>query len=242
MTSLQDLADAAQRAQGQSVISTAGWIMPAGIRFTAAIATPAEIDALAIKTGAPRHTAALTVIESGWATVYMPPCNPASTDEALKWIELLRHELAHVTGHWDALHRVKGMNDMLTSCLTARCETRLVGLHADLVRVIERASHDASIQFIVTCGLRTLEQQRALFDMGKSQTMNSRHLTGHAVDLAALSAGQVTWQWPAYEELAEVVKRAAANEDVPLTWGGDWAFKDGCHFELPRESYPDAIA
>jgi hypothetical protein len=123
--------------------------------------------------------------------------------------------------------------------LTARCGQRLAGVHPDLVRVVERAARDGT-KFRVIEGLRTMDRQAELVRAGKSQTMRSRHLTGHAVDLAALDeAGRVTWARPAYEALASQVKAAAAAEGVPVEWGGDWrSFFDGPHFQLPWASYP----
>jgi peptidoglycan L-alanyl-D-glutamate endopeptidase CwlK len=123
--------------------------------------------------------------------------------------------------------------------LTARCGQRLAGVHPDLVRVVERAAKDGT-KFRVIEGLRTMDRQAELVRAGKSQTMRSRHLTGHAVDLAALDeAGRVTWARPAYEALASQVKAAAAAEGVTVEWGGDWrSFFDGPHFQLPWASYP----
>jgi peptidoglycan L-alanyl-D-glutamate endopeptidase CwlK len=123
--------------------------------------------------------------------------------------------------------------------LTARCGQRLAGVHPDLVRVVERAARDGT-KFRVIEGLRTMDRQAELVRAGKSQTMRSRHLTGHAVDLAALDeAGKVTWARPAYEALASQVKAAAAAEGVLVEWGGDWrSFFDGPHFQLPWASYP----
>lgn len=121
--------------------------------------------------------------------------------------------------------------------LTPRDMQRLSGVHPDLVRVISRAR--ASADFIVTEGLRTTERQRQLVAAGASQTMASRHLTGHAVDVAALVGGVVRWDWPLYDRLALAVKRAAAEEEVAITWGGDWPrFRDGPHFELEWRRYP----
>ena len=123
--------------------------------------------------------------------------------------------------------------------LTARCGQRLAGVHPDLVRVVERAARDGT-KFRVIEGLRTMDRQAELVRAGKSQTMRSRHLTGHAVDLAALDeAGLVTWARPAYEALASQVKAAAAAEGIPVEWGGDWrSFFDGPHFQLPWATYP----
>ena len=123
--------------------------------------------------------------------------------------------------------------------LTPRDRKRLTGVHPDLVRVVERASM-GRVKFIVTEGVRTMERQAQLAREGRSQTMRSRHLTGHAVDLAALDeAGRVTWARPAYEALASQVKAAAAAEGVKIEWGGDWrSFFDGPHFQLPWATYP----
>jgi peptidoglycan L-alanyl-D-glutamate endopeptidase CwlK len=123
--------------------------------------------------------------------------------------------------------------------LSPRSEKALVGVHPDLVRVVRRAAEITTIDFIVTEGLRTQARQKQLVAAGASKTMKSRHLTGHAVDLAALVSGKVRWDWPLYAKLAEAMKLAAAELKVPLEWGGDWkSFKDGPHFQLPWNQYP----
>lgn len=116
---------------------------------------------------------------------------------------------------------------------------RLKDVHPDLVRVIKRAIGCSTIDFTVLEGRRTLERQKELMRVGATRTMNSRHLTGHAVDVAPFIDGQVRWDWPLYHKLAEVIKKAAADENVPIQWGGDWrSFKDGPHWELPWKAYP----
>ncbi len=121
--------------------------------------------------------------------------------------------------------------------LTPRDVQRLTGVHPDLVRVVNRARE--YVAFMVVEGLRTPQKQRQLFDKGASRTLNSRHLTGHAVDLAVLVHGDVRWDWPLYDVLGQAVKRAAAEEEVAITWGGDWPrFRDGPHFELSWDRYP----
>jgi peptidoglycan L-alanyl-D-glutamate endopeptidase CwlK len=123
--------------------------------------------------------------------------------------------------------------------LSAPSLKRLNGVHPDLVRVVKRAIAITTLDFTVLEGLRTLERQRQLVAQGRSQTLNSRHLTGHAVDLAPLENGQAVWDWPAYGTLSEIVKQAARDENVPLEWGGDWTtFRDGPHWQLPRATYP----
>ncbi len=115
----------------------------------------------------------------------------------------------------------------------------LKGVHPDLVKVVMRASEICPLQFAILEGLRTEERQRDLVEAGASKTMNSRHLTGHAVDLGALVKGSVNWAWPLYEIISKAMKKAAKELDVPIVWGGDWkSFKDGPHYELEWATYP----
>lgn len=123
--------------------------------------------------------------------------------------------------------------------LNERSLSRLSEVHVDLQLVITRADQLGTVDFIVTEGLRSLERQKKLKAAGASQTLKSRHLTGHAVDLAVLVDGEVRWDWPLYHKLAEVVKEAAKIEGVHIEWGGDWLkFRDGPHFQLPEKEYP----
>jgi peptidoglycan L-alanyl-D-glutamate endopeptidase CwlK len=121
---------------------------------------------------------------------------------------------------------------------------KLKGVHPDLVRVVLRCAEDwkdADTGFIVTCGVRTLAEQKVLVAKGASKTLRSRHLTGHAVDLAATIDGKVRWDWPLYDRLAKAMKAAAKAEKVTVEWGGDWtSFKDGPHYQLPWKQYPGA--
>jgi len=123
--------------------------------------------------------------------------------------------------------------------LGQRSLSRLDGVHPDLVRVVKKSAAMSDLDFTVLEGLRTLDRQRKLLAEGATKTLNSRHITGHAVDLAPLIDGKVSWDWPLYHRLAKIVKAAAADESVPITWGGDWrTFKDGPHWELPWKFYP----
>lgn len=123
--------------------------------------------------------------------------------------------------------------------LSTRSEMLLQGVHPDLVKVVKLAASQAETHFIVTEGVRTLVRQKELFAKGASTTMRSRHLTGHAIDLAAMVGDEVRWDWPLYHKLADQMKAAAKNLAVSIEWGGDWTtFKDGPHFQLPWNSYP----
>ena len=123
--------------------------------------------------------------------------------------------------------------------LGSRSKKRLEGVHPDLVRVVERAIELTEVDFTVLEGMRTVARQKKLVAKGASTTMNSRHLTGHAVDIGAWVGGTVRWDWPLYYKLAEAMKQAAKELNVDLEWGGDWkSFKDGPHFELSWAAYP----
>ncbi len=127
-----------------------------------------------------------------------------------------------------------------------RSKKNLKGVHEDLLRVLHHAIEFSSIDFLVLEGLRTKEQQRINVSHGVSWTMNSRHLTGHAVDLAPWVDNKIDWNevmfWRA---MGHAVCRAAHIESVPIIWGalrkhgGDWKRQnDAGHFELDRLHYP----
>ena len=123
--------------------------------------------------------------------------------------------------------------------LSSRSRARLVGVHPALIAVVEAAITRTPVDFMITEGLRTAERQAALVKAGASRTTRSRHLTGHAVDVAALVEGQVRWDWPLYGRIAEAFKAAALDLKTPLIWGGDWkTLRDGPHFELDRKAFP----
>lgn len=131
--------------------------------------------------------------------------------------------------------------------LNASSIAKLKKVHPDLVRVVNRCARDwkdTTLQFIITCGPRTIEEQKLLVAKGASKTMRSRHLIAangysHAVDVAATINGKLRWDWPLYDKIAKALKAAAKAEKVPLEWGGDWtSFKDGPHFQLPWATHP----
>lgn len=120
--------------------------------------------------------------------------------------------------------------------LSQKSMRRLEGVNPALVQVVKRAIQVTPIDFIVVEGLRTKERQAYLVEKGASKTMNSRHLTGDAVDLAPIVDNKVSWDWKHFYPLAEAVKQAAKEVKVEVEWGGDWtSFKDGPHWQLPRK-------
>lgn len=122
---------------------------------------------------------------------------------------------------------------------SSRSEKNLQGVNPDLVKVTRRALEISEVDFGITEGLRSRYRQKQLVATGKSQTMNSRHLTGHAVDVVAYIGSQVSWEWPLYEKIAAAFRQASRELNIPVEWGGDWkTLKDGPHFQLPHGAYP----
>lgn len=143
---------------------------------------------------------------------------------------------------------------------------RLKGVKDPLVDVVKRAIEITDVDFGVSEGLRTTDRQRELVNKGASKTLNSRHITGHAVDLVAYVGPEVRYDWPLYYKIAEAMQTAAKEIGVNITWGGAWnqsltdsklkpedmlntyvavrlsengkPFLDGPHFELSRKDYP----
>lgn len=123
--------------------------------------------------------------------------------------------------------------------LSIRSRDRLKGVHPALVGVIEAAIATSPVDFMVTEGLRSPARQAALVKAGASRTLKSRHITGHAVDLAAVVDGQIRWDWPLYPRVAAHIKVVAVQRGVAIVWGGDWPrLRDGPHFELDRQVFP----
>ncbi len=138
---------------------------------------------------------------------------------------------------------IKATNEALNAVpkyvLGQRSLARLEGVHPDLVKVVKRAIKLTPVDFTVVEGLRSIETQRRYVAKGASQTMRSRHLTGHAVDIAPIIDGVVRWDWPLFHKIAPAMMDAAKELGVPLEWGGSWrTFKDGPHFQLPWKQYP----
>lgn len=127
----------------------------------------------------------------------------------------------------------------MTFTFSQRSEERLKGVHPDLVKVARRALELSPVDFGITEGLRTVERQKQLVAEGKSQTMNSRHITGHAVDVFAYPTPAGSWDMKYYRQIADAFSAAGKEIGIPVEWGGNWTtIKDGPHFQLPHKAYP----
>lgn len=129
---------------------------------------------------------------------------------------------------------------MNTYTLSQRSQNNLNDVHQDLVRIVYLALTFSEYDFVVIEGVRSLIRQKELMKEGKSKTLNSRHLTGHAVDIVPLVNGIIPWQdWSAFESVSKAMKKAAYQLGISINWGGDWvSFRDGPHYELCRGAYP----
>ena len=128
--------------------------------------------------------------------------------------------------------------------LSQRSLDRLEGVHDDMVRVVKKAIDLTKVDFGVICGLRTIEEQKALVDKGASQTMKSKHLDGLAVDLMAYVGGRASWELNLYDDIADAMKEAAELENVPVRWGAAWHINNiatcGMTMEQAMNIYIDA--
>lgn len=125
----------------------------------------------------------------------------------------------------------------MTFHLSEKSLKRLSGVHPKLQAVVKRAIEISPVDFVVIEGLRTKERQRYLVEKGASKTMNSYHITGHAVDIAPFIDGKASWGWKHYPDMAKAMKDAAKELNVNLTWGGEWkTFRDGVHFQIAKDS------
>jgi len=110
--------------------------------------------------------------------------------------------------------------------LSSRSREKLTGVRPELVETVKRALELSPIDFGVTEGKRSIDRQKELVARGLSQTINSKHLDGRAVDLVAYIGGRVCWEMTAYDELADAMKQAAKTTDVSCRWGGAWHVRD----------------
>lgn len=110
--------------------------------------------------------------------------------------------------------------------LSNRSLSRLEGVNPELVKVVKRAIELTTVDFGVIEGVRTLENQKEYFERGVSQTMKSKHLVGNAVDLMAYLGSRGSWEPTLYDDIADAMKAAAIELNVPIRWGGAWHIGD----------------
>jgi peptidoglycan L-alanyl-D-glutamate endopeptidase CwlK len=111
----------------------------------------------------------------------------------------------------------------MTFKLSRRSLDRLEGIDDGLQAVVKMAITLSKTDFGVVQGMRTIEQQKELVAKGASQTMKSKHLEGKAFDIMAYINGRASWELSVYDDLADAIKEAAIQLNVPICWGAAWA-------------------
>jgi len=114
----------------------------------------------------------------------------------------------------------------------------LEGVHPDLIKVMTQSLEISPIDFAILEGLRSPERQQEVIARGASWTKNSRHLTGHAVDIGAVIERHIVWALDPYQRLSKIIKKVAQDLSIPIEWGGDWQKVDAGHYELTWNAYP----
>lgn len=124
--------------------------------------------------------------------------------------------------------------------------SNLKGVHPDLVKVVKRAIELTECDFTITEGLRTKATQALYVKQGKSQTMNSKHLEGLAVDLAAwvvskdTGKGTINWNFDYYFKIADAVRKASIELGIKVKWGGAWRYLND--YDSSKKAYDAYIA
>ena len=119
--------------------------------------------------------------------------------------------------------------------LSKRSLERLEGIDDALRAVTERAIEYTKVDFGVTCGLRTIEEQKELVEAGASQTMNSKHIPGLAVDVVAYIGPRISWELNLYDDIADAFAEAGRELGVSLRWGAAWHINDITEYDGTME-------
>ena len=110
--------------------------------------------------------------------------------------------------------------------LSERSIRKLQGVERSLVDVVLEAIELTKVDFGITFGLRTLEEQKKLYESGRSQTMKSKHLDGRAVDLVAYFGSDISWELNVYDDICDAMAEAARRHTIPIKWGAAWSEGD----------------
>ena len=116
-----------------------------------------------------------------------------------------------------------------------RSQAQLRTLDPRLQAVARHALRLSRVDFTIISARRTIAEQRRLVAAGKSQTMRSRHLTGHALDFVPLdpTTGKGRFDRALAIEVAAAFMDAGVALNTPVKWGGMWPnFEDIPHIEL----------
>lgn len=139
--------------------------------------------------------------------------------------------------------------------LSKRSYQALQGVHPKMIHAICEAIIDTPLDFTIVSGLRTTEEQKALYAQGRTKAGNRvtnadgvKSLSNHqdeadglkdgygaAVDFYPYYNGSVQVNAPVakFEQVARHIQATAKRLGYRIDWGGDWrSFKDNPHLEL----------
>lgn len=116
------------------------------------------------------------------------------------------------------------VSDPLAFRFSEHSLAELEGVDSKLIHICHSALNLTKQDFMVFDGIRTEAEQRKLVAKGASQTMDSKHLTGKAVDLVPWINGKATWDFEACCRIAWAVYQAASAADIlsAIRWGACW--------------------
>ena len=115
--------------------------------------------------------------------------------------------------------------------LSSRSLGKLEGVNELLVDTVKRAIELSKVDFGVIDGVRSLAEQKRLYEAKRSQTMKSKHLVqedgySHAVDLMAYDGSDPSWDIVMYDDIADAMKQAAIETGAKILWGASWHIDD----------------
>ena len=105
----------------------------------------------------------------------------------------------------------KENNELEIGCLQVNEPWRGQGTGAQLIDLIVRTYGE------------TYNMKLCARPLCASQTMNSKHLSGKAVDVAAYQGSVLVWDSAFYPIIAEAFRTASLELMIPIRWGGVWA-------------------
>ena len=117
---------------------------------------------------------------------------------------------------------------------------KLEGVHPTMVDTVKRAIELSKVDFGVIYGVRSLAEQKRLYEAGRSQTMKSKHLVqedgySHAVDLMAYDGSDPSWDIVMYDDIADAMKAAAKETGAKIRWGAAWTIDNIAEWERPMQ-------
>ena len=115
--------------------------------------------------------------------------------------------------------------------LSGRSLNKLEGVHPTMVDTVKRAIELSKVDFGVIYGVRSLAEQKRLYEAKRSQTMKSKHLVqedgySHAVDLMAYDGSDPSWDIVMYDDIADAMKEAPIETGAKICWGAAWHIND----------------